>query len=307
MQKLISKMFCAASLQADNQVVVVSVVLDSAMYERLVKNNPYNSGARFIAFDNRTENKGVAERYNGFLDTYDYNSPAWFVFCHEDWEIKEDWFPRFQTLSKKHLYGPIGSVFKDGKRHSIKYMYGEIENSAKDGSRKIVVGIKVKGHQVVNTFDCQCLIVHSDLVKKHHLRFDDKLLFDLYVEDFCINALERHGIISEILQLKCQHYSFGSVQPRFYEGLAYLNDKYKDTGRSYGCTVGHSVIGNQNYNKNIRYKGHTLFYKIRRFFFQVKITKSDKLVVKLCRIPLPVNWFKKLLMNCRGKSNEKAV
>lgn len=35
-----------------------------------------------------------------------------------------------------------------------------------------------------------------------------------------------------------------------------------------------------------------LFYPVIRFFYQKKITKSGKLCVKICKIPLPVSWIK---------------
>lgn len=69
------------------------------MYDRLARNNPKNAGDEFVCFDNRKENVGVAERYNSFLDSYDYESPAWFVFCHEDWETKEDLTEKLSGLA----------------------------------------------------------------------------------------------------------------------------------------------------------------------------------------------------------------
>ena len=65
-------------------VKVVSVVRDSEMYDKCVKNNPHFHDCELVVQDNRVENKGIAERYNEFLNCYDYTHPAWFVFCHED-------------------------------------------------------------------------------------------------------------------------------------------------------------------------------------------------------------------------------
>ena len=49
------------------KIIFISVVRDFKMYDRLVRKNVYNSGADFIAFDNRNENIGIASRYNFFL------------------------------------------------------------------------------------------------------------------------------------------------------------------------------------------------------------------------------------------------
>ena len=65
--------------------VFVTVVRDKAMYDRLVKGNPNNAGAEFVAFDNLAENLPVTRRYNSFLEGWDYSRPAWFVFLHEDY------------------------------------------------------------------------------------------------------------------------------------------------------------------------------------------------------------------------------
>lgn len=50
---------------------IISVVRDFEMYDRLVRNNPFNKGADFSCFDNRQENLGIAARYNQFLNGYD--------------------------------------------------------------------------------------------------------------------------------------------------------------------------------------------------------------------------------------------
>lgn len=89
---------------------VISVVRDFEMYHRLVKENPNWGDAVFSAFDNRTENKTIPVRYNAFLESYDYSHPDWFVFCHEDWELKEDLSRLLSTLNKDALYGPIGKM-----------------------------------------------------------------------------------------------------------------------------------------------------------------------------------------------------
>lgn len=79
---------------------IISVVRDFEMYDRLVRNNPFNKGADFSCFDNRQENLGIPARYNQFLNGYDFADEDWLVFCHEDWEVRESWQPLLERLDK---------------------------------------------------------------------------------------------------------------------------------------------------------------------------------------------------------------
>ncbi len=255
---------------------IISVVRNFDFYNRCVKENPFNKGAKFTTVDNLSENRSIALRYNEFLDAYDYAKPDWLIFCHEDWEIKENWQSRLDELDKNKLYAPIGLFLTKSFLPKLK---GEIICSDKDGENAELFGEKVVTGTEVGTFDCQCLLIHSDLVKKYNLRFDKNLSFDLYVEDFCINAKEKHQIVSCIFQLDCQHYSRGNIQPRFYEQLKYLRKKYYWAKGIYGTTVNGEFIGR-------------LFNIVRfmsicfRFLYQNKITKSGKHIIKICKIPV---------------------
>ena len=216
------------------------------MYDRLVRNNPKNAGDEFVCFDNRKENVGVAERYNSFLDSYDYESPAWFVFCHEDWETKEDLTEKLGGLAYDHLYGPIGATTIVTAKTVYHYTRGFCRQSDRDGRRPTrCKGLYPKGR--VDTFDCPCLIVHSSTILQHRLRFDPAFTFDLYVEDFCINAYEKYGITSEILPLDCQHWSYGSVSERFRELKAILDSKCSGI---YSTTADNAVLGNAGSRKS---------------------------------------------------------
>lgn len=257
------------------------------MYDRLVKNNPYIEKAAFVAFDNNKENLGISARYNSFLDNYDYGQEAWFVFCHEDWEVKEDLAERLKDLDKSCLYGPIGSPFAKQVLWSVATQ-GLIEESDKDGKNLRTAGHYNNKLQEVGTFDCQCLIVHSSLIQKYHLRFDENLLFDLYVEDFCINARENYGVSSRVLQLMCHHWSGGIVGENFYEKLKYLRHKYQLSTYIYLSTVYNLKI-TQGFvlDEHKLLKGFVSFLRyILKFIFQIKITQSNKLIVKIFKIPV---------------------
>lgn len=227
-------------MSVKDKFIFVSVVRDFDMYDRIVRNNPFNEGADFVFFDNRTSNVGVAERYNSFLDAYDYSEDAWFVFCHEDWEVREDLRPKLRRRSRKSLYGPIGmSTYVSGGK-LFSFPMGYCRQTYRDGSGETECrGFLRSG--IVDTFDCQCLMVHSSLVRKYSLRFDVRFTFDLYVEDFCISAYERYGVLSRILPIDCRHWSYGNISERFYRLKDYLSSKCG--AGVYGTVVGASYIG----------------------------------------------------------------
>ena len=208
-------------------VVLISVVRDFAMHQQCVGLNPCNNGLEIVAIDNRERNEGIGVCYNRFLNSRPRNEDAWYVFCHEDFELKEAITARLASLDKNTLWGPIGAKTRIcyGLYHQWQLL-GQVEECRKDGSNIRLVGQPVSEGTPVETFDCQCLIVHSSLIQKLNLRFDETLTFDLYVEDFCMAAHESSESPSRIIPLKARHWSGGSVQPRYYRQEAYLNAKY---------------------------------------------------------------------------------
>lgn len=216
---------------------MVSVVRDYDMYRSCVKDNPFLSGCRMVDFDNRNENVSVTERYNGFLDSE--MKDEWIVFCHEDWEALEPLAPLVEKLDPDYLYGPVGVFVEEKKgRADVIVMKGEVVQSGKKGGRHIMIrGKDSEGR--VDTFDCQCLIVHSSLVRRNHLRFDTHLSFDMYVEDFCVSAYEKAGIESMAVRIACHHHSPGSMSKSFFEALDYVREKWSVSRKRYATIVGH--------------------------------------------------------------------
>ncbi len=217
--------------------VFVTVVRDHAMYARLVKDNPHNAGGEFVAFDNLVENLSVTARYNSFLGSWDYSRKAWFIFVHEDYEFLEPVAPLLAKVDPRCIYGTCGAR-STRPGDCVAWAL----NSNRDGTDLGVYGRPFSGQPVVLTTDCNCLMVHSDLVRDHLLRFDERLTFDLYAEDFEIAAFERFGIPTRILGVANHHYSFGHIAPRFFVQRRYLMEKYRDASRAYGTTTG-QVIG----------------------------------------------------------------
>ena len=229
-----------------DKVLCVSVVRDWGMYNKCMRRNQFAAGMELFPIDNRERNESVSICYNRFLTNCPTDEKGWYVFCHEDFELKEPLPHLLEDLDTNSLWGPIGAAtfVRWGLYHRWQ-MLGRVEECAKDGSNSHLIGTSVPRGTPVDTFDCQCLIVHSSLVDSYGLRFDENLSFDLYVEDFCMAAAKK-GVISRILPISARHWSGGNVQARYYEQEAYINAKYPDdcfTGTSSWVLGGKPPIG----------------------------------------------------------------
>lgn len=210
-----------------SNIVYVSVVRDFAMYEKCVRGNSCVAGCELVPVDNRDRNEHISSCYNRFLESRPSDEDAWYVFCHEDFQALEPLEPLLADCGRDALWGPIGAAtrVRFGIYHQWRLL-GSVEECRKDGANMRSIGEAVPRGTPVDTFDCQCLIVHSSLVHRLGLRFDEKLSFDLYAEEFCMAAHEKGGIVSRILPFRCRHWSGGAVQPRYYEQETHVNAKY---------------------------------------------------------------------------------
>ena len=219
---------------SDSLVSVVSVVRDRAMYRRCLEDNRYCSGMNLVPCDNRECNNPIPVCYNKFLVEYDCAKESWLIFCHEDFELQEDVAPLLGQFDKNSMHGVVGAARKGFAGFGMQVIYGNMTEINRDGSgRTWNPGQKIYRAVEVETFDCCCLIVHSSLVEKFGLRFDENLLFDLYVEDFCALAKVKYGIRSYVHPVKCCHHSGSRATDRLLRHLPYLKDKYPDN-----CFVG---------------------------------------------------------------------
>ncbi len=215
------------------KIIFVSVVRNFDMYDIAFRNNPFISrnGIYLHTIDNSKHNEYIGKKYNEFLNQYEYSNSAWLVFCHEDWDILEDVREKINILDKKGLYGTFGArLLKNDNKNYYREYIGSILDCAKDGSNLRRLGSNYENLTTVDTIDCQALIVHSSLVKKYGLRFDENLKFDFYVEDFCLQAFTKNNIISHVVDLKvCHHSQISSIieRPNIFEKKSYINEKYK--------------------------------------------------------------------------------
>ena len=180
-----------------------------------------------MAIDNRERNEPIPVCYNRFLDGYDYSREAWFIFCHEDFELREDVSPLLERLDHLSLHSVVGAAKRGFAGFGMQVIYGNMTECRRDGEgEEWFVGRHIEKETEVEAFDCCCVLVHSSLIAKYGLRFDEHLLFDLYVEDFCATAKVKYGIRSFVHPVKCCHHSGSRATDRLYRHLPYLGRKY---------------------------------------------------------------------------------
>ena len=220
----------------EGEVNVVTVIRDPGMYAQCIRDNAFLAGCRLVPVDNRQENRPIPDCYNAFLDS---DPAGWLVFCHEDWEVLEPLLPRLQHLDPGRIYGPVGVFLEEHPFRDHLLMRGGVRQCDKDGGHPAVVrGLEPEGR--VDTLDCQCLIVHASLIRSHHLRFDPRLPFDMYAEDFCVAAYEQAGIQSCAITLDCMHHSSGHISRPFRRALRIVRSKYAASTKRYATIVGHN-------------------------------------------------------------------
>lgn len=219
-----------------SKAIFISVFIDKKLQTSCIENNSFiqnNSSIKIHSIDNSNDNQPISKRYNQFLSSYNYETPAWFVFCHSDWELCEDIHPLLEKLDTESIYGPIGAILCRNTDGSLIREYrGQCFERKRDGSNKRQQLCQLfQTGTLVDTLDCQCMIVHSSLVERYALRFDESLSFNLYVEDFCLSAKEKHGVKSRILNIHCCHWNQAdSMEGRddYFVDLEYCNSKYSE-------------------------------------------------------------------------------
>lgn len=210
------------------------------MYRRCVSENPCLSGCRLVSFDNSEENLPISSRYNSFIDTLSADTSSWIVFCHEDWRATEDICNIVCRLNPSFIYGPVGIYLQRRRRSDYLIRKGAVCQCAKDGSGMQRIRFSVRSGRV-DTLDCQCIIVHSDLLVSNGLRFDENLHFDMYAEDFCVSAYLNKNVITKVADIPCIHYSKGTISSGFRSSLEYVRAKYEGSAKRFATIVGYNT------------------------------------------------------------------
>jgi len=193
------------SLKMNTDIQIVTVVNNSAQYDRYIKNNPFYKGMDLVCFDNMEENIPIPVRYNDFID-HRMLPDAWVIFCHQDFSIREDVALKLKDLDRGCLYGPISIRAFQGEEFIVRIkgmkilknrwtdyprrkIFGQyLQGIGGDESKAQLMGERIKKPCDVDSVDSCCLIAHASLIKKHRLRFDEKFDFTLFADDFSIDG-----------------------------------------------------------------------------------------------------------------------
>ncbi len=259
--------------------LLISVVRDEAMYRRCIADNKFCDGCERLMFDNRAKNESIPVLYNRTLACFDCSTPRWLVFAHEDFETREPLAAKLAEADPSRIYGVIGGRaslhqfpwFLGGVWSDV--VVGQIEQSAKDGSNVTRIGTSAPMNTELESVDCQFLAVHSSLVERFHLRFDERLSFDLYAEDFCINAFVCNQVRTALLPLACCHHSGGSVQPRFFKQLVYLNAKYPAPLEFFG-SMGWTIGGGKTFLRRCQKRLWAFVVRFAPFYVKWRCRRS---------------------------------
>lgn len=236
------------------------------MYERCVSSNKFLDGAELVKIDNSTENTSISVRYNSFINKVLYRD-CWIVFCHEDWMAREPILPIIRKQDKGRLYGNVGIRIERHKRFDYIVLFGGLMQSNKDGGERILVKGFLPSSRVTS-FDCQLIAVHTSLLRRSGLRFDENLKFHLYVEDFCASACEK-GIECWTIDIKSEHYSYGVVSDEFYESLEYLRKKYIKSSNRYCSPAGICSSFGGLQNRPLKIKHRTVLRRMLMFIKRI--------------------------------------
>lgn len=213
------------------EVKLITAVINPEMYHRFFTDNTRVNRYPLIGIDNQQDNRGLPAIYNEIIEDHK-DTNCWLFFVHEDFEIKSE-IDVLDTLDRNTVYGTFGINLEN----NVPVAYGRHICSEKDGSHAVETGIPASVPVGVQTIDCQSILAHSSLfVRYPQLRFDENLRFDLYAEDFSINAQHHQGIEVKIFPLTFQHYSHGNITESYHHGLRYLAQKYPDIGVPGSCS-----------------------------------------------------------------------
>jgi 2-polyprenyl-3-methyl-5-hydroxy-6-metoxy-1,4-benzoquinol methylase len=160
---------------------------------------------KLTLIENGRDPTGVAKVLNSHKRT---SKADWLVFCHQDFLVQESgWVKKISSLEPVCCYGPLG-IDRRGN------LLGRVRRG--DG---LFIGQSAKMGEV-NTLDESCIIVPRSIYEK--IDFDEKVPFDFYVADYCLEA-KTAGYSSQVIQLDCHH----ALCPlaRDTESKSYLNGK----------------------------------------------------------------------------------
>ena len=204
------------NLTDSGEVKFIVVYNKPKVFENCFASSPYVSSKSVIAYHN-INNESLPKLFNKIVQKH-LRENIWFVFCHQDFVLKEDLRLRLKGKEVEAIYGPIG-IRPVGNKFS-----GMIIQS--DGTP---TGHQLEEDTPVQTLDEMCLIVHSEVFRQG-LSLDERFRFHFYGADFCMQAYAS-GFDVLATQLKCQYKSrtlHGDItSPEYLSTLNVFKEKWK--------------------------------------------------------------------------------
>ena len=174
------------------EIKFVVVYNSPEIFKRCFASSTYVSSQKIIDHLN-VDNEPLAKFYNETVQRY-LSEETWFIFCHQDFILREDLTMRLKLKDSDSIYGPIGVQLTSSK------FLGQIIQTTNEP-----VGVPLDKDAFVQTLDGQCLIAHASVFRQG-LRFDERFRFHFYDADFCMQAYIM-GFDVLAMQISCQHKS----------------------------------------------------------------------------------------------------
>ncbi|MEI7473367.1 MAG: hypothetical protein WCK67_01195 [bacterium] len=223
-------------VENNDKINIITVVNKFDIYNKVIRDNNNVNHYPITVFDNRTEHSSISKIYNNFISEKVYaDSDFWCVFIHQDFGFNHDPYIVLADLDKNFIYGATGvnkytqKLSFVSNRFRIKKLpvvIGQIKQ-IHDENNFSLDGLKLDKPEIVQTLDCCCLIVHSSLLNKYKLKFDENLTFHMYAEEFSINAKKTYNIDTKAVQFDCYHIGRGHIDEEFKKSVAYVKNKHK--------------------------------------------------------------------------------
>ena len=216
---------------------IVCVVNDYEIFNKVVKNNENLTDCEIVSYDNTLENISITKRYNDFIshnieNKADSEASFWTIFIHQDFGFMENLNLVLEKLDTNCIYGAIGATMQNGVylcEEDTMYFYPAIHGRILQGNNDFnftEFGPILDEQKVVDSLDCCCIMIHSSLIKKYNLKFDENLNFHMYAEELCYRVKNEHEIKTKVVQMNCFHIGRGVLNDEFTDSVAYLKTKF---------------------------------------------------------------------------------
>ena len=191
------------------------------VFRNSFSSSPFVSSDKVIKYLNE-KNESLPKFYNDAVRRH-LTEDTWFIFCHQDFVLREDLSLRLKEKNTQAVYGPIGVRF------GVDHFLGQIIQA-----NNTLIGAILTKDAVVQTLDAQCIIAHASVFRQG-LWFDERFRFHFYDADFCMRAYTL-GFDVFATQINCQHKSrtlTGDVDSRRISCVTWRFQREMETSFAY--------------------------------------------------------------------------